>query len=207
MFGKLKLFAAKPTRAGTPFDRLLAGDCSAEERTRVIASVIESVPLFARLRPSDRQALGAAGVVRNYPAGAELVKEGQRPGVGLYIILQGRVRLTQRIAGIAGIETLDAGERGQEESNRDGEPDWEQVLAHALTQDFERELGVVGPGEMFGEMALLDEQPRSATATAIEPTLALVIPIVDFRAALSRNPEAAVWLAKMLSRRVRQAEE
>lgn len=223
MFGKFKRSVAKSMRAGTPVDRLLEADCSAEERAHAIGTVIDSAPLFARLRPSDRRDLGAVGVVRSYPAGAELVKEGQRPGVGLYIILRGRVRLTQRIEGIEGIEGIEdidapgadkhalaSKQQGQaprqEVREGDGNLDWEQVLARALAQDLERDLATLGPGEMFGEMALLDERPRSATATAIEPTLALVIPIVDFRAALSCNPEAAVWLAKMLSRRVRQAE-
>ncbi len=191
---------------GTIGDTLgFEGEYSAKERANVLASV----PLFARLRPSDRRALAAASVVRSYPAGIELVAEGQRPGVGLYIILQGRVRITQRIAGVPSLEKLDdAATPAQEPAQQlSGEPDWERVLQRALAQDYVRELSELGPGEMFGEMALLDERPRSATATAIEPTLALVIPIVDFRAALARNPDAALWLAQMLSQRVRQAEE
>lgn len=145
----------------------LPTDFTPEERD----ATLERVPFFASLRPADRRALCSAGVTRTYPAGAVLVHEGQQPGVGLYVILRGRVRLTQR-------------------SEYDGI----------------RPLGVIGPGEMFGEMALLDDQPRSATATAIEPTLALIIPIVDFRATLYRNAEATVVLLKQLSRRVRQAE-
>lgn len=69
-----------------------------------------------------------------------------------------------------------------------------------------RELAELGPGEMFGELALLDEGPRSATVMAMEPTIALIIPIFDFRAALARNPEAAIQLLMLLSRRVRDAE-
>jgi CRP/FNR family transcriptional regulator len=59
---------------------------------------------------------------------------------------------------------------------------------------------------MFGEMALIDELPRSATATAIEPTLAFVIPIFDFRAVLLRSPDAAAALLAQLSLRIREAE-
>ncbi len=69
-----------------------------------------------------------------------------------------------------------------------------------------RMLAELGPGEMFGEMALLDEGPRSATVIALEPTIALIIPIFDFRAALMRNSDAAIWLLALLSRRVRVAE-
>ena len=214
MFGKSRSSSQRHAQSGSTGDGTtddllrFEGEYSAKERANVLASV----PLFARLRPSDRRALAAAGVVRSYPAGAELVAEGQRPGVGLYIIMQGHVRISQRIAGVPSMEKLgDADDVatpiGQPAQQQSDGLDWERVLQRALAQDYVRELSELGPGEMFGEMALLDERPRSATATAIEPTLALVIPIVDFRAALSRNPDAALWLAQMLSQRVRQAEE
>ncbi|HEX5570044.1 MAG TPA: cyclic nucleotide-binding domain-containing protein [Ktedonobacterales bacterium] len=135
------------------------------------ADTLERTPFFTQLRLADRRALGAVGVPRSYPAGADLVHEGQRPGVGLYIIMRGCVRITQQSA-----------------------------------SDGVRPLAVLGPGEMFGELALLDEQPRSATATAIAPTLAFIIPIVDFRAVLQHNPEAAASLLAQISRRIRTAE-
>ena len=69
-----------------------------------------------------------------------------------------------------------------------------------------RELRELGPLEMFGEMALLDNQPRSATVTAMEPTVALVIPMMDFRAVLSHNGEATARLLTMLAHRLRAAE-
>jgi len=207
MFGKSKRSSQQPVQSESTDEGTLeeTSEIEREYSAKERASVIASVPLFARLRPSDQRALGAAGVVRRYPAGAELVAEGQQPGVGLYIIMRGRVRITQRIAGISNIEKLGDAEAPAQEHSENLE--WERVLQHALAQDYVRELTELGPGEMFGEMALLDERPRSATATAIEPTLALVIPILDFRAVLSRNPDAALWLAQMLSQRVRQAEE
>lgn len=70
----------------------------------------------------------------------------------------------------------------------------------------EQELATLDRGEIFGEMGLLDDRPRSATATAIEPTLAFIVPAVEFRAALRRNGEAAGWLLTLLARRVRRAE-
>ncbi len=69
-----------------------------------------------------------------------------------------------------------------------------------------RMLTELGLGEMFGEIALLDERPRTATVMAMEPAVALIIPIFDFRAALMRNPDAALRLLTLLSRRVRAAE-
>lgn len=43
-------------------------------------------------------------------------------------------------------------------------------------------LGTVGPGQVVGEMALLDSGPRSATATALEPTCGYVLPALAFGA-------------------------
>jgi CRP/FNR family transcriptional regulator len=60
---------------------------------------------------------------------------------------------------------------------------------------------------VLGEIALLDDLPRSATATALEPTRALVLPVWDFRAALREAPEIGIKLLAVLSRRLRHAEQ
>jgi CRP-like cAMP-binding protein len=70
----------------------------------------------------------------------------------------------------------------------------------------ERELSRLGPGEVFGEMTLLDDLPRSATVTAAEPTRVLILPVQDFRAALREEPDITVRLLAVLSRRLRHAD-
>lgn len=70
-----------------------------------------------------------------------------------------------------------------------------------------RELAVMGPGEVFGEMALLDEYPRSATVTAIEPTRVILLPVFDFRAALHEDGDISIRLLAVVSRRLRRAEQ
>ncbi len=70
----------------------------------------------------------------------------------------------------------------------------------------EEDLGSAGPGAVLGEMALLDDQPRSATVTAVEDTTVLLLPIWDFRTSLRSNPEIAVKLLTALSHRLRKAE-
>jgi CRP/FNR family transcriptional regulator, cyclic AMP receptor protein len=70
-----------------------------------------------------------------------------------------------------------------------------------------RELSVMGPGEVFGEMALLDEYPRSATVTAIEPTRVILLPVFDFRAALHEDGDISIRLLAVISRRLRRAEQ
>ena len=69
-----------------------------------------------------------------------------------------------------------------------------------------RELATLGQGEVFGEMSLLDDQPRTATVNALEPTRALVIPVWDFRAALREAPDIAIKLLAVMSRRIRKLE-
>ena len=70
----------------------------------------------------------------------------------------------------------------------------------------DRELATLGRGEIFGEMALIDVFPRSASVVALEETSALVIPIFDFRALLYDDADIAMKLLAVLSRRVRTAE-
>lgn len=70
----------------------------------------------------------------------------------------------------------------------------------------EEELGTAGAGNVLGEMALLDDQPRSATVTAIDDVTTLILPIWDFRTVLRSNPEIAVKLLAALSHRLRKAE-
>lgn len=67
-------------------------------------------------------------------------------------------------------------------------------------------LATLGPGEVIGEMALLDEFPRSATATAAEPTTVLGIQRWHFRGILQSHPQLALALLPILSRRIRNAE-
>ena len=70
----------------------------------------------------------------------------------------------------------------------------------------EVEIGVVGAGEVMGEMALLDDLPRSATATAVDEVDVLVLPVWDFRGILRQHPDMALKLLAALSRRLRKVE-
>jgi CRP/FNR family transcriptional regulator len=71
----------------------------------------------------------------------------------------------------------------------------------------EEEIAVLGTGDVVGEMALLDEWPRSATVTAIEDVTALVLPVWEFRGILRAHPDIALKMLAVLSRRLRKAEE
>jgi CRP/FNR family transcriptional regulator, cyclic AMP receptor protein len=68
-------------------------------------------------------------------------------------------------------------------------------------------LATLGPGEFFGEMALLDSYPRSASAVAKVVTECLVLSRWDFIAELRTNPHIAVQMLPVLSRRLREAQQ
>jgi CRP/FNR family cyclic AMP-dependent transcriptional regulator len=61
-------------------------------------------------------------------------------------------------------------------------------------------------GDVFGEMALLDEFPRSATVRAVEPTTCLGIQRWHFRGILESHPQIALALLPVLTKRLRNAE-
>jgi CRP/FNR family transcriptional regulator, cyclic AMP receptor protein len=66
---------------------------------------------------------------------------------------------------------------------------------------------VMGPGEVFGEMALLSEHPRSATVQAIERCELLALDRRDFLAFLKRNPDVAVRMLTVLVERLARVSE
>ena len=68
-------------------------------------------------------------------------------------------------------------------------------------------LSVLGEGSFFGEMALLDDEPRSAHVIAMEDSSVLALRREDFRARLRASPEVAIALLKELSRRLRRADD
>jgi CRP/FNR family cyclic AMP-dependent transcriptional regulator len=67
-------------------------------------------------------------------------------------------------------------------------------------------LGTLDSGEFFGEMAVIDDHPRSATVRAIEETECVAIRRVDFLEVLQRRPQIAVQMLPVLVRRLRQAD-
>jgi CRP/FNR family transcriptional regulator, cyclic AMP receptor protein len=63
-----------------------------------------------------------------------------------------------------------------------------------------------GPGALLGDQALVDEAPRSATVTAVEPVELLVIAASAFRGYLGSHPGVALAMLATLSSRLREAD-
>jgi CRP/FNR family transcriptional regulator, cyclic AMP receptor protein len=59
------------------------------------------------------------------------------------------------------------------------------------------------PGEVFGEIALLDAEPRSATVAAVEPVELLTLQRRDFLPFIEQHPKVAIQLATVLAQRLR----
>jgi len=66
---------------------------------------------------------------------------------------------------------------------------------------------VMDPGEVIGEIALLDQEPRSATVQAVEDVTLLTLHRRDLLPFLERNPKAAIKLAAVLAKRIRNLTE
>ncbi|MFN2596448.1 MAG: DUF1003 domain-containing protein [Pyrinomonadaceae bacterium] len=69
------------------------------------------------------------------------------------------------------------------------------------------ELHTAHAGEMFGELALLDDEPRSATAVAVEPTVLLVLDRGDLTILFQRKPDAALAMLAALGSMARKADK
>ena len=111
-------------------------------------------------------------------------------------------RASQRIKAAPGTSVIRQGEPGAslflvltgklEVSKREGDQD---VL-----------LAMRGPGEVVGEMSLLEQGPRSASAHAVQETELLEIGQESFRRVLEKNPEAAAKVLRAMASRLRSTE-
>ncbi len=68
-------------------------------------------------------------------------------------------------------------------------------------------LSIFGPGDFFGEMALFDDKPRSASAEAASPATVLTLQREDFRQAIVQHPAMSIAVMAALVDRVRRADE
>jgi CRP/FNR family cyclic AMP-dependent transcriptional regulator len=64
-------------------------------------------------------------------------------------------------------------------------------------------LAKLGPGQFFGEMAVLDNQPRSADVVAAEPSKCFIVSEWAFKALISENPRIALKMLEEFARRIR----
>ena len=84
------------------------------------------------------------------------------------------------------------------------------ILVHGKVEVFRRldsaeyPIATLGEKECFGEMAILDDEPRSASVKALDPTLVLKIDRESFRELIVERPQIAFAILKILGSRLRQ---
>ena len=64
-------------------------------------------------------------------------------------------------------------------------------------------LSKLGSGQFFGEMSVIDNQPRSADVVALEPSRVLILTAWKFKALITDNPKMAIRMLQELVRRLR----
>lgn len=131
-------------------------------QTTQYVEYLRKAPIFKGLGDKDLESIARSLKERSYPPGSVILKQGD-PGVGFFIIVQGRVEVSHN--------------------------------GHRI-----RELG---PGDFFGEMALMEERKRTATVTAKEATRCLQLVRWDFRALLKEHPDIAVKMLEVVVQRLR----
>jgi CRP-like cAMP-binding protein len=96
---------------------------------------------------------------------------------------------------------------------REGEPGKEMYVLQAgrvaiskKVRDVEKVLATLGPGEFFGEMAIISNKPRNASAIVADDAKLLVIDPKTFEAMIRGNSEIAVRMIKKLADRLSEAD-
>ncbi len=136
---------------------------------------IAKIQLFAGLRAEALKLVAQVAIEESHAVGTVIFKHGD-VGEKLYVIVEGRVRITREVQGMG-----------------------------------EEALAIVGPGEVFGEMALLDDSVRSATARVHERAVLLAIHRDAFEDLLFVHKDLAyevLWnVVRMLTRRLRETND
>ncbi len=77
-----------------------------------------------------------------------------------------------------------------------------RVQISKIMGDIEKTIDVLQPGEIFGEMAILEEAPRSATAIAMDTVKCLEFNRANFEILMRGNPAIALKLLKLFTKRI-----
>lgn len=80
-----------------------------------------------------------------------------------------------------------------------------KVKISKIVKDKEKTMDILGSGDIFGEMAILEEQPRSATASAVDTVQVLHFNRDNFVSLMTSQPQLAHKLLVIFSRRIYDA--
>ena len=110
-----------------------------------------------------------------------------------------------KLASAAGQRTLAAGEKIVEEGDTAGLGFWIVASGQMDIVQGGQKINSAGPGQYFGEMALLSDRgtPRSADVIATEDTVLLQLTRWDFKSLIMSNPDVAVAMLEEMAERLR----
>ena len=136
---------------------------------------LATIDLFSGLKPEALELVAKVATDESHAVGTKIFQHGDA-GDKLYLILEGKVRISREVPGMG-----------------------------------EEALAVVGPGQVFGEMALLDDSPRSADARVHERCRLLAIPKDGFDDLLFLHKDLAyevLWnVVRLLVARLRETND
>jgi CRP-like cAMP-binding protein len=130
--------------------------------------------------------------------------EQQLASVPLLAGLEPRVR--RRLAEVGKRRTYGADEEIVREGST-GTALYILLSGEARVEQDGKEIGRLAAGDFFGELALIEEHPRSATVVATTDTDCLLFPAWEFTALLEEHPEVAVPILRVLIRRLHRSEQ
>jgi CRP/FNR family cyclic AMP-dependent transcriptional regulator len=79
------------------------------------------------------------------------------------------------------------------------------VAGEAVVRRNGRKIRVLGPGDLVGEIALINDGPRTATVTVSEPSRVLVLTARDFRTMLRDSPDIAMKVLAVVGERLSES--
>ena len=115
-------------------------------------------------------------------------------------------RQVKSVAQITGVSDFDQGASIVTEGSH-GDAFFVILEGSARVVSGSREIAALRPGDFFGEISLLDGDPRMATVVAETPTRCLDLAGEDFRRMLEREPGLALDVLRVVARRLRVAEQ
>lgn len=127
----------------------------------------------------------------------------QLASVPLLAGIENRVR--RRLADIGKRRTYEAGETIVREGST-GTALYIVLSGLARVERGGEALGQLKSGDFFGELALIEEHPRSASVIAVEETECLLFPAWEFTSLLEEHPEIAVPIMRVLIARLHRRE-
>lgn len=129
--------------------------------------------------------------------------EAQLASVPLLAGLDDRVR--RRLAQIGKRRTYAAGEAIVKEGST-GTALYVILSGRVRVERGGNQVGELGAGDFFGELALIEDEPRSASVIAADESECLLFPAWEFRALLDEQPQIAVAIMRALIERIHRQE-